>query len=251
MFRHPGCIARRVGWPAGSCRGCRGSWSTTALTRGVSSASCPSFPAESFREQFEAARMNESKMRILQTIRGAKLPPAANCPSLAQRLDALRRPAGAVPVAGRIGRRPRSCELTSAGEIAAALPGGCRALPTANADHLRASRALTGNVDLDAVDDPHDLEAVDFAVLPGQFGVAENGAVWVTDEQREAAGRSTSSCSTLALVVAGRSDRAQHARGLRPARASAHRAWGCSSPAPPKRPTSSNRWSSARTARAR
>ena len=37
-----------------------------------------------------------------------------------------------------------------------------------------------GNVDLAAVDDPHDLEEVDFAILPGQFGVAENGAVWVT-----------------------------------------------------------------------
>ncbi|MEZ6061344.1 MAG: LUD domain-containing protein [Planctomycetaceae bacterium] len=33
-----------------------------------------------------------------------------------------------------------------------------------------------------AVDDPHDLENVDFAILPGHFGVAENGAVWVTDE---------------------------------------------------------------------
>lgn len=39
----------------------------------------------------------------------------------------------------------------------------------------------TPNVDLDAVADPHDLEDVDFAILPGRFGVAENGAVWVTD----------------------------------------------------------------------
>ncbi len=37
------------------------------------------------------------------------------------------------------------------------------------------------NVDLDAVDDPHLLETVDFAILPGEFGVAENGAVWVSD----------------------------------------------------------------------
>lgn len=34
---------------------------------------------------------------------------------------------------------------------------------------------------LDDVDDPHALETVDFAVLRGQFAVAENGAVWVTD----------------------------------------------------------------------
>lgn len=38
-----------------------------------------------------------------------------------------------------------------------------------------------GNVDLDAIADPHELEDVDFAILPGAFAVAENGAVWVTD----------------------------------------------------------------------
>ena len=40
---------------------------------------------------------------------------------------------------------------------------------------------VASSVDLDAVADPHDLESVDWAVLPGQFGVAENGAIWVTD----------------------------------------------------------------------
>jgi L-lactate dehydrogenase complex protein LldG len=37
------------------------------------------------------------------------------------------------------------------------------------------------NVDLNAIDDPHALEDVDFAILPGEFAVAENAAVWVTD----------------------------------------------------------------------
>ncbi|HJT34784.1 MAG TPA: LUD domain-containing protein [Pirellulales bacterium] len=37
------------------------------------------------------------------------------------------------------------------------------------------------NVDLDAIDDPHSLETVDYAILPGEFGVAENGAIWVSD----------------------------------------------------------------------
>lgn len=37
-------------------------------------------------------------------------------------------------------------------------------------------------VDLAAIDDPHDLQDVEFAILPGLFGVAENGAVWITDE---------------------------------------------------------------------
>ncbi|QDU73392.1 Lactate utilization protein C [Bremerella volcania] len=40
---------------------------------------------------------------------------------------------------------------------------------------------LVGTVDLDRVEDPHELEDVDYAVLPGEFAVAENAAVWVTD----------------------------------------------------------------------
>jgi L-lactate dehydrogenase complex protein LldG len=35
--------------------------------------------------------------------------------------------------------------------------------------------------ELDPIDDPHELETVDWAVMPGEFGVAENGAIWVTD----------------------------------------------------------------------
>lgn len=38
-----------------------------------------------------------------------------------------------------------------------------------------------GNVDLAAIAGPHELESLDFAILPGEFAVAENGAVWVTD----------------------------------------------------------------------
>lgn len=36
-------------------------------------------------------------------------------------------------------------------------------------------------VDPATIGDAHALENVDYAVLPGQFGVAENGAIWVTD----------------------------------------------------------------------
>ena len=39
-----------------------------------------------------------------------------------------------------------------------------------------------GNVDPDAIDDPHHLEDIDFAILPAKLAVAENGAVWVSDE---------------------------------------------------------------------
>lgn len=40
---------------------------------------------------------------------------------------------------------------------------------------------IAGNVDLQSVEDPHELENVDFVVYPGEFGVAENGAIWVSD----------------------------------------------------------------------
>ena len=38
-----------------------------------------------------------------------------------------------------------------------------------------------GDVDLAAVADAHDLADVEVAILRGQFGVAENGAIWLTD----------------------------------------------------------------------
>ncbi|GIW96933.1 MAG: hypothetical protein KatS3mg111_0266 [Pirellulaceae bacterium] len=41
---------------------------------------------------------------------------------------------------------------------------------------------VPGNVDLAAIDAPHALDDLDFVVYRGQFGVAENGAVWVSDQ---------------------------------------------------------------------
>lgn len=35
------------------------------------------------------------------------------------------------------------------------------------------------NVDLNEIADPHDLEGIDVAIIPGNFGVAENAAVWI------------------------------------------------------------------------
>lgn len=37
-------------------------------------------------------------------------------------------------------------------------------------------------VAMESITDPHQLEDIDFAILPGHFGVAENAAVWVTDD---------------------------------------------------------------------
>ncbi len=40
---------------------------------------------------------------------------------------------------------------------------------------------VNGNVDLNGTDDPHQLENLDFVVYPGEFAVAENGSIWLTD----------------------------------------------------------------------
>jgi L-lactate dehydrogenase complex protein LldG len=53
------------------------------------------------------------------------------------------------------------------------------ALPTP----VEPSLTLHWNVRLDDVSNPHELASLDLAVLPGEFGVAENGAVWVTDRR--------------------------------------------------------------------
>ncbi len=36
-------------------------------------------------------------------------------------------------------------------------------------------------VKLDTISDPHDLADIDWAIIKGQFAVAENGAIWVTE----------------------------------------------------------------------
>lgn len=41
--------------------------------------------------------------------------------------------------------------------------------------------AIMGTVSLEQIDDPHKLADIDFAILPGQFAVAENAAVWVSE----------------------------------------------------------------------
>jgi L-lactate dehydrogenase complex protein LldG len=78
--------------------------------------------------------------------------------------------------------------LESVGGVCARVPDPS-ALPaevSALARRLGASRVVvaalgagTGSVDLAALRDPHELEGVELAVLPGAFAVAENGAVWI------------------------------------------------------------------------
>jgi L-lactate dehydrogenase complex protein LldG len=55
-------------------------------------------------------------------------------------------------------------QLSTAQKVASLVPG-----------------AGSPNVDAESVDSPHALADVDVAILPGEFAVAENAAVWVTD----------------------------------------------------------------------
>ncbi|WP_010588269.1 LutC/YkgG family protein [Schlesneria paludicola] len=41
--------------------------------------------------------------------------------------------------------------------------------------------ALTGTTSMEAINDPHELADIDFAILPGEVAVAENAAVWVNE----------------------------------------------------------------------
>ena len=58
------------------------------------------------------------------------------------------------------------------------------------------------NVDVEAMSDPHEARDVDFCVLGGDLGVAENGAVWITNH----GGANRSVCflaQHLAVVLRG------------------------------------------------
>lgn len=43
-------------------------------------------------------------------------------------------------------------------------------------------RAIEGNLELAGIDDPHDLQSLDWLIARGDFGVAENGAIWMRME---------------------------------------------------------------------
>lgn len=53
-----------------------------------------------------------------------------------------------------------------------------------NAKHIASlvPEAVAGNFDVSSVRDPHDLESLDWVIVPGEFIVAENGAIWVDGE---------------------------------------------------------------------
>jgi L-lactate dehydrogenase complex protein LldG len=120
-----------------------------------------------------------SKNSILQAIRAQRVP-AAELPSLDRDWIRYPDPLGQFQtlvesVGGRVVRLADAADLPAA---LAQLPEFASAVQI-----ISTVAGVAATVDLDSIDDPHQLESIDFAVLPGQFAVAENGAIWVTDER--------------------------------------------------------------------
>ena len=118
---------------------------------------------------------DDARRAILDRLRAARAPevPAPDLSKLGASFpDKVAKLADAVAaVAGTFTRVPS----------AAALAGEVKAL----AERVGAARVFSavpgvaGNASLDALDDPHAMEGIGLAVLPGAFAVAENGAVWL------------------------------------------------------------------------
>ncbi len=119
--------------------------------------------------------MSDARRAVLDALRAARAPEAprpdlsrlgARFPDLPARLaDAV------AAVAGALVRVADAAALAAAVEGLAVKLGAQRI--------ASAVPGVPGNVALEALADPHELEGIGLAVIPGAFAVAENGAVWV------------------------------------------------------------------------
>lgn len=66
------------------------------------------------------------------------------------------------------------------GEVAASLK---EKFPEAQQIWTSDKNLLPGNINIHEQTDPHELQDLDLAVIQGQLGVAENGAVWIPEQQ--------------------------------------------------------------------
>lgn len=119
-----------------------------------------------------------SREQILSAVR-ANRPAAAALPDVAPPWVTYDDPrAQFVALVESVGGRVES--VATLADVAAHL-GGVETFRAARKTVCRVPGLDLGNCDLDQVDDPHTLEDLDYAILPGQFAIAENGAVWVDD----------------------------------------------------------------------
>ena len=71
-------------------------------------------------------------------------------------------------------------ELNSSKEIDVEIQ---KRYPTATDIICCTQKSTLGTVSISEKTNPHDLESIDLAIIEGDFGVAENGAVWVSETQ--------------------------------------------------------------------
>ncbi len=120
-----------------------------------------------------------SKEQILHSLRRAELPPVA-LPELDGEWLTFARPQEqfAQVLAGVGGQ---AVEVPAAADIPSALESIPTFAAAARVWSLVPAVSSRGG-DWDSVRDPHELETLDYCVAPGEFGVAENGAVWVSQK---------------------------------------------------------------------
>lgn len=118
------------------------------------------------------------KAEILKAVRSGHAPDAA-LPNLQgdwiRYADPFAQFRGVIEGVG--GRCLRVANLAEAARVLADLP-----------DYQSAEQIVStlpdfsANIAVNEIHDPHELIRVDWAILPAEFGVAENGAIWVTDQ---------------------------------------------------------------------
>ena len=120
-----------------------------------------------------------SKQRILDAIRQQVVPPC-ELPSMQQSWitypDRFAQFKTAVESVG--GRCFSVADLDEANRVLSETPAYTQAKEIVSL----VSGIGQANIDLNSIDDPHQLETIDYAIIRGHFAVAENGAIWVTDE---------------------------------------------------------------------
>lgn len=122
--------------------------------------------------------MRSSREKVLERLRQAR-PPPVPLPDVA--VSPVRFEDLAARFAQSLTEVGGSCvRVADLPEAAAAVRG----LPVAQSAREIVSlvpEVLPATLALDGIQDPHDLAGVDLAVIPGELGVAENAAVWLTD----------------------------------------------------------------------
>ena len=120
-----------------------------------------------------------SRDKILSTVE-ANQPPKRELPSL---------PSGPSVAGGDLSLQFMAV-LESIGGVAYIVSGFARIATILHEQFAGASRVISGCPELTSFagrvngdEDPHTLENADLAILPAHFGVAENGACWITETQ--------------------------------------------------------------------